>query len=134
MTYVLISNFSNTPTDVVIKCLCSILSFNATVWNLAPESYSSGKKVLNIATDIAACNFNDGLTIVLQIMKVLEMEIGLQSYNFCLQSDAKRINHAEQSLTDAAKEERSSIKLSRKQNEEKNLNVEGQLYGPGIAD
>jgi len=40
-------------------------SFNATVWNLAQKSYSSGKKVLNIATDIAVCNFNDGLTIVL---------------------------------------------------------------------
>jgi len=32
------------------------------------------------------------------------MEIGLQSYNFCLQSDAKRIKHAERSLTDVAKE------------------------------
>jgi len=56
---------------------------------------------LNIATDIAVCNFNDGLITVLQIMKVLEMEIGLQSYNFCLQFDAKRIKHAERSLTDA---------------------------------
>lgn len=36
-------------------------------------------------------------------MKILEMENGLQSYNFCLKSDSKRIKHAEPSLTDAAK-------------------------------
>lgn len=64
-------------------------SFNATVWNLAPKSYSSGKKVLNIATDIAVCNFNDELTNILRIIKVLEMDIGVQSYNFCVESDAK---------------------------------------------
>jgi len=109
-------------------------SFSATIWNLAPKSYSSDKKVLNIATDIAVCNFNDGLTTVLQILKILEMEIGLQSYNFCLQSDAKQIKHAEQSLTDAAKEVCSSIKSSKKKNEEENSNVEGQFYDPGIAD
>lgn len=40
-------------------------SFNATVWNWAPKSYSGGKKVLNIATDIAVCNFNDGLSNIL---------------------------------------------------------------------
>ncbi|CAK9817988.1 hypothetical protein ANTPLA_LOCUS9582 [Anthophora plagiata] len=82
-------------------------SLNATIWNLAPKSYSSGKKVLNIATDIA---------------------------NFCLEVDAKRIKHSELSLTDAAKEARSRLKSSRKENEEEYLNMEGQLYCPGIAD
>ena len=36
-------------------------TFNAAVWNLAPKVYSSVKKVLNIAMDIAVCNFNDGV-------------------------------------------------------------------------
>lgn len=109
-------------------------SFNATVWNLAPKSYSSGKKVLNVATDIAVCTFNDGLTNILRIMKALEMDIGLQAYNFCLEADAMRIKHAELSLTDAAKKARAGIKSTRKKNEEEYLSREGQLYGPGIAD
>jgi len=103
------------------------------VWNFAPKSYSSGKKVLDIAVNIAVCNFNDGLTSILRIMKVLQMDI-VQSYNFYLETDTKRIEHAELSLIDAAKEARSSIKSSRKENEEKYLNVEGELYGPGIVD
>ncbi|CAH2083321.1 unnamed protein product [Euphydryas editha] len=109
-------------------------SFNATVWKLAPKSYSSGKKVLNVATDIEVCCFNDGLTSILKIMKALQMDIGVHSYNFCLETDAKRIEHAERSLTDAVKEARSAMKSSRKASEGEFSNVEGQLYGPGIAD
>jgi len=41
---------------------------------------------------------------------------------------------ATRSLSDAAKEARSSLKSSRKENEDEFLNLEGQLYGPGIAD
>ncbi|XP_046142539.1 uncharacterized protein LOC123988004 [Osmia bicornis bicornis] len=131
MSYFLISNFSNTQWMSLEN---SNESFNATVWNLAPESYSSGKKVLKIATDIAVCNFNDGLTNILRIMKALKMDIGVQSYNFCLEADAERINHAERSSTDAAKVARSTLQSSRKENEEEYLNMEGQLYVPGIAD
>lgn len=109
-------------------------SFNATVWKLAPKKFSSGKNVLDIAVNIAACNFNDGLTSILEIMKQLYMEIGVQAYNFCMEADALRIKYAERSLSDAAKEARSSLKSSRKENEDEFLNLEGQLYGPGIAD
>ena len=104
------------------------------VWNLAPKAYSSGKKVLNIATDIAVCNFNDGLKNVLRIMQVLEMEIGAQSYNFCVESDAKRIQYVERALTDAAKEARFNLQSSRKENEEEYMNTEGRVYGAGITD
>ena len=40
-------------------------TFNATVWNLAPKFYASGEKVLDVATNIAVCNFNDSLTSIL---------------------------------------------------------------------
>jgi len=108
--------------------------FNATVWNLAPKSYSSGKTVLNIAADIATCVFNDGMTNILHIMQLLEMEIGVEAYNFCTESDAKRIKHAEAQLSDAAKMARSSITSARKEMEDEYSNLEGQLYGAGIAD
>lgn len=109
-------------------------SFNATVWNLAPKSYSSGKTVLNIAADIATCVFNDGMTNILHIMQLLEMEIGVEAYNFCTESDAKRIKHTEAQLSDAAKRARSGITSARKEMEDEYSNLEGQLYGAGIAD
>ncbi|CAB3225803.1 unnamed protein product [Arctia plantaginis] len=125
--------------DLLERCLGACTqnnneSFNATVWSLAPKSSSSGKTVLDIATDIAVCTFNGGLTNVLQIFKMLEVEIGAQLYNFCTEADAKRITHAEASLSDAAKSARALQKSTRKDEEDKNLAIEGQMYGAGIAD
>ena len=51
-------------------------------------------------------------------MQVLELDIRAQSYNFCVESDAKRIQYAERALTDAAKEARFNLQSSRKENEE----------------
>lgn len=48
--------------------------------------------------------------------------------------ESHQTGHAERSFTDAAKEARFNIKSSRKENEEENINIEGQLCGPGIAD
>lgn len=109
-------------------------SFNATVWNLAPKSYSSGKKILDLATAIGVCIFNDGLTSILHIMEALELDVGPRAYNFCIESDAKRVQADERSLTDAAKEARSSTKSVRKDLENEYSNLEGQVYGAGIAD
>ena len=67
-------------------------------------------------------------------MQVLEMEIGAQSYNFCDESDAKRIQYAVRALTDAVREARFNPQSSRKDNEEEYMNTEGHLYGAGIAD
>ena len=67
-------------------------------------------------------------------MQVLEMEIGAQSYSFCVGSAAKRIKYSEQALTDAAEEARFNLQSSRKENEEEYMDTEGCLYGDGIAD
>jgi len=125
--------------DLLTHCLGGFTqnsngSFNSTVWSLAPKSTSSGKVVLEIATDIAVCIFNDGLSSVMEIMKILGMTIGPNCYNFCLEVDAQRVKYAERSLTDAAKEGRSSAKSMRKSEQDQNLELEGQLYDAGIAD
>lgn len=52
------------------------------------------------------------------------------------QIDAHRIKRAEQSLTISvgAKEARMQLKAFRKEKEAEEVDVEGQLYGAGIAD
>lgn len=109
-------------------------SFNSVVWTMAPKVTSSGKTVLDMATDIAVCNFNDGLTSIMAIMQVLQMPIGQNCYNFCAETDARRVKTAERSLTDAAKHTRKALKSDRKETERAEVDVEGQLYGAGIAD
>lgn len=102
--------------------------FNSTVWNIAPKTVSSNKKVLDIATSVATCIFNDGLFSIMKIMEVLHLLIGSNCYNFCFESDARRIQQAEASLTDAAKEARLACRSDKK------IDLEGQWYGAGIAD
>jgi len=62
---------------------------------MAPKMVSRGKIVLNVAVDIAVCNFNDGLKSIMEIMQVLEMSIGYNCYNFCIEADAQCIKAAE---------------------------------------
>lgn len=125
--------------DLLTRCLGGFTqnnneSFNSTLWAMAPKSVSSGKLVLDIAADITVCTFNDGLSSIMNIMQVLGMTIGPNCYNFCLEVDALRVDYAERSLSDAVKKARSSAKTVRKAQEEENLELEGQLYGAGIAD
>ncbi|KYN29310.1 hypothetical protein ALC57_01250 [Trachymyrmex cornetzi] len=104
------------------------------LWNIAPKNVSSGKKVLDIAMDVAVCTFNDGLSAVMKIMEVLQFTIGSNCYNFCVEADAARIRLAEVQMSDAIKEARSASKSTKKAGEYENTNTEGQLYGAGIAD
>lgn len=128
-----------TNQDLLTRCLGGYTqnnneSFNSTVWTLAPKNISSGKTVLDIATEIAVCVFNDGFSSILHIMEAMGLEIGPNSYEMCMEIDKQRITLAERSLSDRVKEARIAARSSRKDMYEQEDNLEGQLYGAGIAD
>lgn len=104
------------------------------VWSMAPKSISSGKHVLDIAVYIAVSIFNDGLSSIMRLLQNLGMKIGPNCYNFCVEADERRIKFSERSLINAAKKARLSIKSFRKKEEEASIEVDGQMYGAGIAD
>jgi len=64
----------------------------------------------------------------------MKMKIGPNSYNVCTKIDENRIKKAEQSLSVGAKEARMQLKAFQKEKEAEKVDVEGQLYGAGIAD
>lgn len=101
---------------------------------MAPKSTSSGKHELDTAIYIAVGTYNDGLSSVMRLMQNLSMKIGTNCYNFCVETDERRIKYSERSLTDAAKEARLLLKSSRNEEEEASINLDGQLYGAGITD
>jgi len=125
--------------DLLNRCLGGFTqnsneSFNSMVWSIAPKTLSSGKKIVDIATNIATCIFNDGLSSIMAIMEVLQLTVGHNCHNFCVETDARRVKAAERSRTDAAKDARRASTSFRKEEQEKNIDVEGQLYGAGIAE
>lgn len=109
-------------------------SFNSTIWSMAPKSVSSGKHVLDIAVYIAVGTYNDGLSSIMRLMQHLGITIGPNCFNFCVETDKRRIYFSERSLTNAAKKARLSIKSLRKEEEEASIEADGQMYGAGIAD
>ena len=128
-----------TNQDLLTRCIGGYTqnnneSFNSTVWALAPKNTSSGKIVLDVATEIAVCVFNDGFSSILHIMKAMNLEIGPNSYEMCMDIDKQRIKLAERSLSNRVKEARIAARSSRKEMQEQEDNLEGQLYGAGIAD
>ena len=101
---------------------------------MAPKTRSSGKNVLDIAGNLAVYTFNDGVSSVMQVIGQLNMTVGCNCYNFCVEADELRIDFSDRSLTEAAKTARIASKSVREEEEELNVNLEGQLYGAGIAD
>ncbi|EGI68425.1 hypothetical protein G5I_02906 [Acromyrmex echinatior] len=125
--------------DLLSRCLGGYTqnnneSFNSVLWSIAPKGVHSSKAIVDIAANIAVCNFNDGLKSVLKIMQVLNLTISTTCYNFCIKTDERRIRAAERAMTAEAKAARRLDISNKKAKDDEDLNLEGQLYGPGIAD
>lgn len=95
---------------------------------------ASGKNIVDIAADISVGVYNDGLSSIMQIMKVLSITIGSNCFNYYAEANARRITFSERLLTNTAKEAQLTLKSARKEEEEENINIESQLYSAGIAD
>ncbi|XP_012150434.1 uncharacterized protein LOC105663769 [Megachile rotundata] len=90
-------------------------SFNANVWAIAPKTQAIGKKTLQIAVDLAVCNFNDGYRRYIQIMEVLNLKIGRNCYQLCEEYDATHVRKGEKHMSKYAKEARKSLLAARKE-------------------
>lgn len=125
--------------DLLSRCLGGFTqnaneSLNAVVWTIAPKAISSGKAVVDIATDIAAITYNDGFRGLLDVMSTLQLRISSELYNFIMETDERRVKAANRSASKHRKSARKDLTSLRKEAEEQNECLEGQLYGAGIAE
>jgi len=123
--------------DLLQRCLGGYTQntnecFNKVVWTIAPKNSFGGKLLLDVAVDIATMTFNDGLMSLAKVLEVMGVKIGPNCYTFCAESDATRIT--KHSMTDKAKDARRANLAATRAKNEAYLDVEGQLYGAGIAD
>lgn len=108
--------------------------FNKTVWAIAPKHNFVGKRVLDIATQVALSIFNEGRISVLKMMEVMGIKIGSYAYEFAKFKNSQRMQIAEKQSIASSKEGRSAKKNAEQIEEDGYERVEGLLYGPGIAD
>jgi len=128
-----------TREDLLSRCLGGFTqnaneSLNAVVWSIAPKAISSGKSVVDIATNIAIITYNCGFGGLLDVMSTLQLKINSELYNFCMEVDQRRVKAANRSASNHRKSARKDLTSLRKEAEEQNTCLEGQLYGAGIAE
>ncbi|XP_025995087.2 uncharacterized protein LOC113004834 [Solenopsis invicta] len=105
-------------------------SYNNLIWRMAHTNTNSSAKIVEIATFIAVCLFNEGLSALLQIMNTMGITIGR---NAAL-ADTRRCNQADIRAQHATREVRISRRLKKNKNADEHLHQEDSLYGPGIDD
>ncbi|KYN12200.1 hypothetical protein ALC57_15632, partial [Trachymyrmex cornetzi] len=108
-------------------------SFNACVWCLAPKHVFCGK-ILEIATQTAACMFNEGQIPILKILETMGCVLGSGSVRFAEDCDNARVRQADRRTSDASKSAQIARREARAAKDELYDQEEGTMYGPGIAD
>lgn len=109
-------------------------SFNKCVWSMAPKHIFSGKKIVEIACQTAACVFNEGLQPILKIFEVMGVKIGPTSEHFVAARDGTRVHLANRRSSDASKEARIKRRQAILDENAHYEEADGIMYGAGIAD
>ena len=83
-------------TELLKKCLdCYTQNanecLNGVIWKLCPKTKHHGLTVVNIATAIAVSVFNDGAASLGEILKELDLDVGVHAWEFFEAKDAARI-------------------------------------------
>lgn len=109
-------------------------SVNALIWKIAPKILSSGIKIVEIAAFLASCLFNDGMVTILHAFQLLDITIGPNLYNYCMQEDRQRIRTAKDRTLDITYEEHYFHHTARSSTESLPSTSADVYYGPGIDD
>ncbi|XP_071580061.1 uncharacterized protein [Temnothorax nylanderi] len=102
-------------------------SLNAMIWSFAPKRVFSGAKTVEVASYFAASIFNHGYESILQMMSVLNLQIGPNAVEMCDKADELRISVADKRSFETSKEGRIERRTARSALEEDFHEQEGSL-------
>ncbi|XP_067214461.1 uncharacterized protein [Linepithema humile] len=109
-------------------------SFNNLIWRMAHNYTNSSAKIVEIATFLAICLFNEGSSALLRVMNIMEITVGRNAAPFAASTDTRRCDQADIRAQHTTREARISRRLSKNQKVDEHFSQEDSLYGPGIGD
>ena len=92
--------------------------FNSLIWSMVPKHNFTSGPIVEIAAWIAACLFNEGSTILLNILESMGVNCGANAYNYTVIRDKERIRKAEFVNRQSTKEARIAKKEALEEMEE----------------
>ena len=107
-------------------------SLHQLIWKICPKSIYVGRRTLNTAVALAACQFSMGSTFKVLLLKLLGMEAGENMKRFLKDKDDERIKIAEKASSEAAKKHRKRLKYEQIESDQKTKIDEGETYGAGL--
>lgn len=108
--------------------------FNSCLWKLVPKHLHCGEQTVKIAAYISAGIFNEGYSSILKTMQALGIVLGRNSVNFATKTDDRRVESAENKLSELNKKARIEKINALVQQNMLFEDEEGTLYGAGIAE
>ncbi|KYN28331.1 hypothetical protein ALC57_02256, partial [Trachymyrmex cornetzi] len=104
-------------------------SFNNLIWRIAHKHTNSRANIVEIATFLAVCLFNEGSSALLRVMNTMGITVDETRH-----TDTRRCDQADIRAQHATREARISRRLSKNKKDDEHLSQEDFLYGPGIGD
>ena len=111
-----------------------IESFRNAVWKLCPKTIYVGRKTLDTAVALAACQFSMGATFKTILCKILGLVPGENLKRKAAASTALILERVEKASTVVAKKRRNELKFKTKLKAYKQKSLEGGTYAAGAFD
>lgn len=122
--------------DLLTRCLGAFHQnnnecLNSVIWKFAPKASWSARPTVETAANIASILFNNGYMGLLNVLEIMEVQIGETLYQHCIDIDEKRIYHAQR---DAARNSHEGRLRAKGYLTDDSMDEEEVFYGAGIAD
>ena len=104
------------------------------LWGMCPKSKFASTEVVQICAALTCIRFNHGSSVYSDVLEELGILRGEHTCHALAEIDRRRVSAAERRATDAAKKARKRRRRRRKGIEDTVHQVEGDVYGSGIAD
>ena len=106
-------------------------SLHQIVWKICPKAMYAGRRTIETAVALAACQFSMGATYKTILYKHLSIEPGVHMQRFSQEKSMKRLKLAGKASLDAAKKRRKQMQHKSILKESKRAKKEGPSYVPG---
>lgn len=128
-----------TKDDLLERCLGGYTqnsneSFNQNVWKIMPKHLPASSTTVNIAANIATCQFNEGKYGLLAVMDGFGISCGPNAHQYVVKADSERTQLSNDRAEGSTREARMIRRQRQISFHEASIEEEGVLYGPGVDD
>ena len=109
-------------------------AWNGMLWGMCPKTSFVGAEVVKLSAALTCMRFNHGACMYATVIEHMGISQGLHTMRALEEMDATRVKSADRKASEGARQARKRRRRARKGLEDEIVQVEGQVYGAGIAD